>query len=241
MFRRSISKLFQQGVHTPLGEQFTGAKMKQWPEQAIPAGFTFTPEQRFSLKAMPRDVGRIPRNFVLQILYRQQPASVDGLWESCQRDSGMVLESRRHLREVLKQAREEGFIYFERDSETQAWQCLLTRERYAEVEKLVDQAAENAVLESPTLRGEAVAETEGYSTEYQSMSVEDKLDHIAKLKEQVLSTSAKVRSFTRNEVDYLPYTDLNGKVNFMWWYEAKDGAPTTKKVPAFQTNAALPT
>ena len=241
MLRRSFNRLFQQGVHTPVGDKYVGAKMKHWPEQAVPEGFTFTAEQRFRLKAMPRDVGRIPRNFVLQILFRQQPAHVDGLWASCQRDSGMVLESRRHLREVLKQARDEGFIYFEKEAETGEWQCLLTRERYAEVEALVDTANANAVLEAPTLRGEAIGETEAYAAEYRSMTDEEKVEHIQKLKEQVSATSAKVRTYTRNEVDYLPYTDLNGKVNFMWWYEARDGAPTAKKVPAFATNAALPT
>lgn len=240
MIRRSARRLLQSGVHTPHSVSYNGAKMKHWPEQEIPADFRFTPEQRFTLRAMPRDTGRIPRNYVLGVLYRNQPADVQSLWEHCCADPATVLDSKRHLREVLKQARSEGFIHFERagGSDEGEWMCLITRERYEEVKGMVSMEP-SAALEGGVMKGEAANDTEAYAKEFSTMNRDEKEIHLSKLREQVGLTSGKLREHTRTEVDYLPYTDLNGKVNFMWWYETKSGAPSSPRIPAPTATPAL--
>ncbi|KAH8609175.1 hypothetical protein ERJ75_001245400 [Trypanosoma vivax] len=195
--------------------------MKNWPEQRVPDNFRFTEEQRFKTKAIPRDVGKIPRDFVLSILYRHQPCEVSGLWEHCTNDPGIVLDSKRHLREVLKQARDEGFVTFERDTISNEWLCFITRERYEDVRRIAGAAAA-ATATSPSLRGSSAVEASACTEKYMEMSAEDKKTHARRLEEEVAATTRHLRTFHQREIDYLPYTDLNGKVNFMWWYETRE-------------------
>ncbi|KPA82964.1 putative mitochondrial hypothetical protein [Leptomonas pyrrhocoris] len=219
--QRSISRLFQTGVHIPHGVRYNAAKIKNWPMQEVPQNFKFTNEQRFKTKAMPRDTGKIPRDFLLSVLYRNQPCEVSSLWEHCMNDPQIVLDSKRHLREVLQQARSEGFVSFEKDAVTERWVCHLTRERFEEVRAIVGARVENQDLYSG-LRGASATETSTYSESFREMNAQTKKEHLRLLTEQVASTTAHLRKFQRMELDYLPYTDLNGKVNFMWWYETND-------------------
>lgn len=219
--RRSAALLFQAGVHLPHGAKYSAAKMKHWPEQNVPENFSFTEEQRFRVQPMPRDTGKIPRDFLLSVLYRNQPCEISALWEHCVADPQVVLDSKKHLRDVLQQARNEGFVTFEKDAVTQQWLCHLTRERFEEVRAIV--AAKTEATENYSgLRGAAATETSELAASFHSMNEEAKREHLRLLSEQVTETSRHLRKFQRTEIDYLPYTDLNGKVNFMWWYETMD-------------------
>nr|CCC90852.1 conserved hypothetical protein [Trypanosoma congolense IL3000] len=221
MIRKTFTARWQCGVHTPHGTVYHGAKMKHWPEQRIPENFKFTEEQRFRSKAIPRDVGTIPRNFVLSVLYRHQPCEVGSLWEYCTHDPDIVLDSKRHLREVLKQAREEEFITFERDTTSSEWLCFLTRERYEEVRQIAAAKAEATSLQS-NIRGSAATDTSTFCEKFKEMNGEAKEAHLQRLRKEVADTTRHLRRFQQRDIDYLPYTDLNGKVNFMWWYESRD-------------------
>lgn len=227
----------------PKGKTFNAARMANWPEMKIPDNFQFTEEQRFRMKAVPRDTGRIPRDFVLSVLYRHQPCEIDKLWDYCSADPRCVLDSKRHLRAVLKQTREEGFVTLEKStsvvrSESSAsssdaaspasasaaeWLCLLTRERYAEVKQLVAKILESSSVASASgLRGSNITETANAMDTFRALNEEAKLAHKAMLEKHVGETTEMLRKFQRTEIDYLPYTDLNGKVQFMWWYEQRD-------------------
>lgn len=220
--KRCAGLLFQTGVHVPHGVTYNNAaKMKHWPAQAIPENFKFLEEQRFKGKAMPRDTGKIPRDFVLSVLYRHQPCEVSQLWEHCTADPQIVLDSKRHLRDVLQQARGEGYITFEQDEATHTWHCALTRERFEDVRGIVGAKAEVNEQHSG-LRGVAATGTTEYSMRFQEMNDGAKREHVRRLAEEVKNTTRHLKKFQRTEVDYLPYTDLNGKVNFMWWYETTD-------------------
>lgn len=237
--QRCVLRFFQSGVHTPHGVSYNVARMKRWPVQRVPDNFKFTEEQRFRNKSLPRDCGNIPRNFVLSVLYRHQPCEVSSLWEHCVHDPNIVLDSKHHLRSVLHQARAEGFISFEMDSVTQRWVCHLTRERFEEVRAIV--AAKASATETITnLRGHAATETAALSLRFQDMNNEMKMSHLRQLSEQVGTTTEHLRKFQRTEIDYLPYTDLNGKVNFMWWYETVDVSPSDDAAKALE-DSQIPT
>ncbi|EPY38986.1 hypothetical protein AGDE_04943 [Angomonas deanei] len=219
--RKSITFLFQSGVHTPPGVSYNAARMKGWPQQKVPENFKFTEEQRFKTKALPRDTGRIARDFLLSVLYQHQPCEVSTLWEHCMCDPQIVLDSKKHLRDVLHQARSEGYVSFEKDPLTQKWVCHLARERYEEVVRMVSARTES-LDHYGKLRGAAASETTEFAANFNEMNEEAKREHLAFLTEQVKETTQRLKKFQRTEIDYLPYTDLNGKVNFMWWYETVD-------------------
>ena len=196
--------------------------MKSWPRQQLPQNFNFLPEQKWTMKPLPRDTGRIPRDFVLTVVYKAQPVNVAELWGLCTCESGCVLDSKRHLRDVLKQAREEGFLVFERDEATDAWSCSLTRERFEEVRSMVTEDAATQTAAHAGLRGKSADKTTELAAAFQHMDRSEKLDHVDKLREALRDSNAQVEQFQRTEAEYLPYTTLNGKVDFMWWYESRD-------------------
>eukprot|EP00796_Vickermania_ingenoplastis_P011580 gene11580-7976_t len=225
---RTLSVLFQSGVHVPHGVRYNAAHMKFWPHQKPPLDFHFTAEQKFKAKPFPRDTGKIPKDFVLSVLYRHQPCKLSELWSHCLLDARIVLDSRRHLREVLHQMRLEGFVTFEKNIHNAAeWECHLTRERYEEVRQLVLSSDAKSSEESVPPRE---PEEDGAEASQEATDVADKLERLKALEKRLAETTKKLQNFQRVEIDYLPYTDLNGKVNFMWWYETME-APLGNALP----------
>lgn len=223
MLRRTVLRVYQAGVHVPVGVAYPAAKMRHWPRQKLPANFNLTAEDKLKMDAIPRDVGRIPRDFVLNVLYHNQPCEVEKIWECCLRDPTVPLDSKRHLRAVLRQSREEGFVCFEKDSSSDTWICLLTRERFQEVRDLAAAVSQrNVPTNLAVLRGSAMAETTANMASYEAMNDEGREVHLASLTRAVEQTNEAVRRYMRTEIDYLPFTDINGKVNFMWWYDVRD-------------------
>lgn len=242
MLRVCARRLYQAGLHVPFGTAYPGAKMKHWPRQQLPTNLKLRPEDRLRMSAIPRDVGRIPRDFVLNVLYHNHPCEVEKIWDLCVRDPTVVLDSKRQLRALLRQCRDEGFVSFERAAENDGWVCVLTRERFAEVRDLATAAAQKAVPTNVSvLRGSAMAETTAGMASYESMDLEARERHLAALAAAVEETSATARKFQRAEVDYLPFTDLNGKVGFMWWYDVRDTAGDTRLATGLaNTGAQVP-
>jgi hypothetical protein len=223
MLRRLALRLYQVGAHVPHGSAYQGATVKNWPRQSLPSNFSFLPEQRWKLQGVPRDSGVVPRDFVLKTLYMEQPCEVESLWALCAQDPSCVLDSKRHLREVLRQCREEGFVAFEKVAGTDSWQCLLTRERYEEVRAMVAALPESgATPMSAGMRGEAAEQTAASAEGFRSMTEDDKRKYLDDLRRRVAETTESVSQYQRMEADYLPFTDLNGKVKFMWWYEVRE-------------------
>lgn len=249
MFRRCRFALYQVGVHVPHGEAFRGARFKAWPQQKVPANFSLLPEQRWSMLPIQRDTGKVPRNFVLKILYFQQPCAVEQLWRLCTQDSECVLDSKRHLREVLKQCRDEGFVTFSKETTssseasagaavaggsaggavgaaTTSWTCTLTRERFEEVRAMVNMLPDSAgSAMSAGMRGDAASGTSDSAEVFRGLDDAEKVKHLEQLRAQTEAANQLLSAFQRIEIDYLPYTDLHGKVNTMYWYDSVDQAP----------------
>lgn len=188
---------------------------------------------------MPRDTGSVPVQFVLSVLYRHQPCEMSSLWNCCAGDSRSVLDSRKHLRDVLHEARAQGFVYFELNPHTERWECHLTRERYHEVRDLVRQSTAAGGSESGELQPqrELAHDHDGNETTSRSLMVEEKSRRLAELEEQLRESTVDLKQYQSVEVDYLPFTDLNGRVQFMWWYETSEAA--AKAVEASPTTSLL--
>lgn len=203
--------------------------MKHWPQKRrIPENFSFTSEQRYRAKSIPRDTGKIPKDFVLSILYRHQPCVVSHLWSLCAADPRIVLDSKKHLREVLQQLRSEGYVTFEKNLHSQEWESHLTRERYNDVRKIVKSAlfSTGSTKEqniSPT--AESSFDTVSLDVSTNALSTTERVAELKKLEEQLAQTTKNLAKYQFTEIDYLPYTDLNGKVKFMWWYETSSIPP----------------
>lgn len=256
MFRLCGVRRLQVGVHVPHGTTVAaGASMKNWPKQQIPQNFNMLQEQRRKGRMFPRDVGRVPRDFVLRVLFTEQPVPVEDLWSACNSDSECVLEGKNHLRQILKQCRDEGFLVFEKQSvdingmcvgqqvsrqykrsnETvEKWCCVLTRERYADCQEIASMSQQNtesnASAEDLGLQGDAAVSTD--SSRQEAMDTlsssggagfsSAKHHHVQQLLKAISMTKTPLRKYERYTIDYLPYTDANGRVSTMWWYETEE-------------------
>lgn len=219
---------------TPTRNQHHAARIKYWPQKrSIPENFCFTAEQKYRAKSIPRDTGKIPKDFVLSMLYRHQPCVVSYLWSFCSADPRVVLDGKKHLREVLQQLRAEGYVSFEKNFHTQEWEAHLTRERYDDVRSMIKStlfAAEKREEKNLLPLSKISLNTELKNPSVEALSASDKEDHLAKLEKQLALTTQKLTQYQFVEMDYVPYTDLNGKVKFMWWYETSSLSPQESMV-----------
>jgi hypothetical protein len=228
MLRATLLSRYQVGVHVPHAQAYRGARVKAWPRQSVPANLSLLPEQRWAMQPLPRDTGKVPRNFVLKMLYFEQPCPVDSLWQSCVQDAECVLDSRRHLRDVLKQCRDENFVTFEKDAAA-GWVCHLTRERFEEVRSMVNMLPDAvATPASAGMRGDAAERTAASGDTFRELSTADKAQHLAMLRAQTDAANKMLAEFQRVEIEYVPYTDINGKVRFQWFYDTAGATPASQ-------------
>ena len=123
---------------------------------------------------------------------------------------------------MLKQAREEGYLVFEKDEGADNWTCTLTRERFEEVRSMVQEDSATQTAAHAGLRGKAADKTTELGAAFRQMTREEKTEHLSQLREALRASNERVEEYQRTEAEYLPYTTLNGRVEFMWWYESRD-------------------
>ena len=210
-----------------LHECYPAAKMKHHPDIIkVPNNFRWH-RHVFDHKALPRGTSGKPMNFVLSVLFYNQPCKLENLWSKCLEVPGIPLDSRRHLRQVTHQARMEGWIHFEKKEDTH-WYVYFNPDRYEEVKYLVQSWRSDWL--------DKISGNPGQSTAFESIQTVAKSDetnkksHMDHVRKALVDANKRLGDFERTTIDYLPYTDPNGKVNFMWWYEMAVGGKNSREV-----------
>mmetsp|Transcript_9777 Transcript_9777/g.14796 ORF Transcript_9777/g.14796 Transcript_9777/m.14796 type:complete len:247 (-) Transcript_9777:17-757(-) len=208
--RRALSSRGYKSLH----DTYSAAKMKGHPDFIkVPENFRW--HKHFEQVPLPRGTSGKPMNFVLTVVFYNQPCRLENLWNKCMEVSGIPLDSKRHLRQVLHQARMEGWIFFEQKDDV--WYALFCQDRYEEVKWLVTKWREDWIK---TIDGNPhQTEVTKVIEKGSSSSITDRRLHLEKMRKALVEANEKLNTFERTTIDYLPYTDPNGKVQFMWWYE----------------------
>eukprot|EP00796_Vickermania_ingenoplastis_P005700 gene5700-4063_t len=97
------------------------------------------PLEMNNIKAIPRDLGELPRRFVLPLLFFHQPVQLLDLWELCKQHDDVPLDSAKHLRLVLKIAKLQHWVYAEKNQSDNKYYYYLHRSRVHEVQELIRQ------------------------------------------------------------------------------------------------------
>lgn len=97
------------------------------------------PLESNNIKAIPRDLGEIPRQFVMCQLFLHQPVRLLDLWEHCKHHDDIPLDSVKHLRLVLKMAKLQRWVYTEKNQTDNLYYYYLHRSRSHEVQELIRQ------------------------------------------------------------------------------------------------------
>lgn len=114
------------------------------------------PLEQNNLKAIPRDLGELPRSFVLQLLLQHQPIRLVDLWELCKESPDVPLDSAKHLRLVLKVAKLQKWVYSEKNQTDNFFYYHLHRSRLQDVQRMIRRAEIHAKDEERRLEKAAV-------------------------------------------------------------------------------------
>lgn len=167
---------------------------------------------RAGMMAIPRDVGEIPRNYVIKILQKNEPVTVSQLFSHLKESDDCPVDSQRHLRFVLRVARMQDWVYTEKNQTNNQWYFYTHPKKKAAIQELLLQeredvkefSAQEAVLVKAAEKGAA-----GQREEY--------LDRmIVAMQKKLADNVVALREYDPDFVETLPYNCANGAVNVSW-------------------------
>ncbi|GET88132.1 hypothetical protein, conserved [Leishmania tarentolae] len=179
------------------------------------------PLEQNNIKAVPRDLGELPRNYVVKLLFFHQPIRLLDLWELCKQHDDVPLDSARHLRLVLKIAKLQKWVYAEKNQTDNLYYYYVDQSRTHEVQQMVRH--DEVVKRAQETRKKAQAmqrEEERQAREAQSLD-----DRIIALQNTLVSNVGHIRAVDPAYVEAKPYVMASGAVNCAWhWEEAANTA-----------------
>ncbi|KAG5502622.1 hypothetical protein JIQ42_05691 [Leishmania sp. Namibia] len=182
------------------------------------------PLEQNNIKAIPRDLGELPRNYVVKLLFFHQPIRLLDLWELCKQHDDVPLDSARHLRLVLKIAKLQKWVYAEKNQTNNLYYYYVHQSRTHEVQQMVRQAEVAKRAQEAEAKAQAVRmEEERQAREAQSLD-----DRIIALQNTLVSNISHIRAFDPAYVDAKPYVMGSGAVNCAWHWEGAVDAATQR-------------
>lgn len=149
------------------------------------------PLEANNIKAVPRDLGEIPRQFVVRQLFLHQPVRLLDLWEQCKQQDDVPLDSVKHLRLVLKIAKLQRWVYTEKNQTDNLYYYYLHRSRSHEVQEMI-RLRDIAKKEEESLVERKRAEEEKELALQRQEALEDSIRIVHQLLEQNI---AQIRTF----------------------------------------------
>lgn len=173
------------------------------------------PLEQNNIKAVPRDLGELPRNYVVKLLFFHQPIRLLDLWELCKQHNDVPLDSARHLRLVLKIAKLQKWVYAEKNQTDNLYYYYVHQSRTHEVQQMVRQDEVVKRARETEAKAQAMQKEEERQTR-QAQSLDDR---IIALQNTLVSNVGHIRAFDPAFVDAKPYVMESGAVNCAWHWE----------------------
>ncbi|EPY23035.1 hypothetical protein STCU_01078 [Strigomonas culicis] len=183
------------------------------------------PLQRNNLKAIPRDLGEIPRNYVVKLLFFHQPIRLTDLWEICKAEDDVPLDSAKHLRLVLKIARLQKWIYTEKNQTNNLYYYYIHQSRTNEIQKMV-RADEVRRKQQEEEAAVAATRADAAAAERDRAALDDR---IVALQTLLVTNVSHIRTYDPTYVEQQPYVTPSGAVDSCWHWTArtrKEEGPT---------------
>lgn len=184
-----------------------------------------------NLKAVPRDLGELPRNYVVKQLFFTQPVRLVELWEILKKKDDVPIDSAKHLRLVLKVAKMQKWVYAEKNQSNNLYYYYVHSSRVHEVQDMVRQ--DEIDRKSEESRQEAEAARREQQTEERDRLVLD--DTIVSLQSLLVSNMAALQNFDPAFCEGKPYVEEDGAVNVAWHWEGAAEAARLREEAAERT------
>jgi hypothetical protein len=187
-----------------------------------------------NVKAIPRDLGELTRNFAVRILLLNQPLKLLDWWELCKAQNDCPLDSSKHLREVMKIAKMQNWVYTEKNQTNNLWYYYVHPKRTHEVQRMIRADGELAKerMKQQELALEARA-SEARDEEEQSLNA-----NIVSLQHLLVANLSRINEFDPDFVRAQPQMTSTGGVNVTWYREP--GETVQKQVEAGNQNEPTP-
>ncbi|CAG9573142.1 conserved hypothetical protein [Leishmania major strain Friedlin] len=193
------------------------------------------PLEQNNIKAVPRDLGELPRNYVVKLLFFHQPIRLLDLWELCKQRNDVPLDSARHLRLVLKIAKLQKWVYAEKNQTDNLYYYYVHQSRTHEVQQMVRQDEFVKRARETEAKVQAMRKEE----ERQARQAESLDDRIIALQNTLVSNVGHIRAFDPAFVDAKPYAMESGAVNCAWHWEGAAAAAAQSSLSHTQENSKL--
>ena len=184
-----------------------------------------------NIKAIPRDLGELTRNYAIKILFLNQPLKLLDWWELCKEQNDCPLDSSKHLREVMKIAKMQNWIYVEKNQTNNLWYYYVHQKRTHEVQRMIRIDAEAAKDRGKQL--------EVQQQERAAVDKEQRVDslnaNIASLQNLLIGNLARINEFDPDFAQSQPQMTETGGINVVW-HRAQGREPVSP-----QEAAQLPT
>ncbi|CCW59835.1 unnamed protein product [Phytomonas sp. EM1] len=183
------------------------------------------PLMQNNLKAIPRDLGDLPRNYVLKLLYFHQPIRLIDFWEVCKQQDDVPLDSAKHLRLVLKIAKLQKWVYAEKNQTNNLYYYYIHQSRMHEVKDMIH--ADEIIRKRKEAEEAEAAVRRAQEDLNEAAKRMD--DNIVTMQNLLVQGIAAIREFDPGYVEGKPYVMENEAVNCAWHWEG-----LTKRISADQ-------
>ena len=170
--------------------------------------------QALQMGYAPQDLGYIPRTYMIKVLFGIQPCTDLSLWEALKNYPDTPLQSYEHLKNVLKMAKETGWVYTEKNLASDTIHYHITKSRTAAVHQMVlDQRAQEDAEEKAKL-----ADDQALAIAMEKRQGERLDNRIKQLESQLTTSVARLIAHDREAVKDLPFVvSPDGAIDFTWY------------------------
>lgn len=170
-------------------------------------------EKHKFLRSIPRDLGQVPRDYLIRLLYFNQPCTTDTLWTLAKADNACPLDSKRHLKQVMKIATLQNWVIFEKNQTNNLYYATVHSNKSKEAQDLLYQHRRK--LEVSEKDGEKkVVEVKKQEKTKRSEGLDMA---ITQLQQQLITCVVKLQEHNPALIKELPCVTEKGGINFHWY------------------------
>lgn len=173
--------------------------------------------------AIPRDLGEIPRDYILKNLQRNEPITLQRLFDVIKEKPDCPVDSRRHLRQVLRIARLQSWVYTEKNQTDNRWYYYIHPQKRSAMQGLLRQDRETEKA-AEREQAETAAHRIADASNAQSVALDAT---IQALQRDLIRNVSKIREYEPEYATTLPCSTPSGAINVVWHRSSSPSGQTS--------------
>lgn len=170
--------------------------------------------------AIPRDLGELPRTYLLRVLFVNQPILQEDLWELLKTNDDCPFDSARHLDFVIRVALHQNWVVREKNQSDRRWYLAVHSSRASTMSKMIAEEQDQARAAETD-----AADKQAGVDDAAKVAVDDALDFaIRDLQHQLTVNVSVLQEQDRELLKDLPYVTRTGALDFAWHMEGGSAA-----------------